>query len=86
MIKLLFLALPLVTTAPPTIIFSLGFNVILSAIFQLSTDSRANETSDPHHHEWIFQPNKIGPGIRIAFRRSGLEGDCSPSKSGYPLE
>jgi hypothetical protein len=86
MIKSLFLALPLVTTAPPTIIFSLGFKVILSAIFQLSTDSRANVIADPRHHEWIFQRKKIGPGIRVAFKRSGPEGDCSPSKSSYPLE
>jgi hypothetical protein len=86
MIMQLLLALPFVTTAPPTIIFSLGFNVILSAIFQLTADSCAYKTSDPRHHEWIFLPRKTGPGIRKAFRRSGLEGDYSPSKSGYPLE
>jgi hypothetical protein len=32
MIKSVFLMLPLVTTAPPMIIFSFGFNVIFNAI------------------------------------------------------
>jgi hypothetical protein len=34
----------------------------------------------------FFNAKKNGPGMRIAFRKSGLEGDCSPSKSGYLLE
>jgi len=76
MIKLLFLALPLVTTAPPTIIFSLGFNVILineTTVIYPGFAIIGQLNGPPYEHALATNIKNLGLLVTVGCSHPGVE-------------